>query len=162
SGPFRRLERKLGVVSRKLLGVTAIVVLGVACGDRSLQPGGTGGGGSGGAGPADPGGASCSRIALDPGAFNPCGRTYAIAFSPDGRLIATGTEAARPNVHLWQIGDGTHLRDLDAAGGATYHVEFSPDGALLATAGGYPDSGGAIDTLPVTVKLWNVADGTLV
>ena len=44
----------------------------------------------------------------------------------------------------------------------TYHVEFSPDGKLLATAGGYTETGGALNTLPEIVKLFNVADGSLV
>ena len=99
------------------------------------------------------------EITVAPGVLNPCGRTYSIAFSPDGRLLATGTEGPRPNVHLWRLSDGGHVRDTDGAGMTTYHVEFSPDGTLLATAGGYTETGGALDTLPEIVKLFNVADG---
>jgi WD40 repeat protein len=156
-----------------------VAALAPACGGGALQPdgvtsgrGGTGGGSAAGAGTGGIGGtagaagstgpSSCPQITVAPGVLNPCGRTYSIAFSPDGRLLATGTEGARPNVHLWRLSDGGHVRDTDGAGMTTYHVEFSPDGTLLATAGGYTETGGALDTLPEIVKLFNVADGSLV
>jgi WD40 repeat protein len=85
-----------------------------------------------------------------------------MAFSPDGQLLATGTEGPRPNVHLWRLSDGGHVRDTDGAGMTTYDVEFSPDGKLLATAGGYKETGGALNTLPEIVKLFDVSDGSLV
>ena len=165
---------------RKGLGELLVVAaLAPACGGGALQPdgvtsgrGGAGAGSAAGAGTGGIGGtagaagstgpSSCPQITVAPGVLNPCGRTYSVAFSPDGRLLATGTEGARPNVHLWRLSDGGHVRDTDGAGMTTYHVEFSPDGTLLATAGGYTETGGALDTLPEIVKLFNVADGSLV
>jgi WD40 repeat protein len=105
---------------------------------------------------------SCPQIGVEPGVLNPCGRTRSIAFSPDGRLLATGTQGSRPNVHLWRLSDGGRVRDTDGAAMTAYHVEFSPDGRLLATAGGYTEAGGALNALPEIVKLFDVADGALV
>jgi WD40 repeat protein len=53
-----------------------------------------------------------------------------MAFSPDGRMLATGGYGTR--ARLWRVLDGKLLRKLDAgptAGGLT--VFFSPDGATL-------------------------------
>ena len=166
---------------RKRLGELLVVAaLAPACGGGALQPdgvtsgrGGTGEGSAAGAGTWGHrgnrrGGRVDEPVLVPPdhrcaaASWNPCGRTYSIAFSPDGQLLATGTEGARPNVHLWRLSDGGHVRDTDGAGMTTYHVEFSPDGTLLATAGGYTETGGALNTLPEIVKLFNVADGSLV
>ena len=169
----------MAAMGRGLWKLLAVAGLTLGCGDRALQSdagtGGRGGAGSGAAAGSGDGGTggtagaagsigppSCPEIAVVPGVLNPCGRTYSVAFSPDGRLLATGTEGPRPNVRLWRISDGGHVRDTDGAGMTTYHVEFSPDGKLLATAGGYTETGGALDTLPEIVKLFNVADGALV
>jgi WD40 repeat protein len=158
----------LGIV----VGLLGAAVLAGACDGGALQSGvvnggrggtdGTGTGGSqGGGGMAgSPAPTSCGQIATAPGAFNPCGRTYSLAFSPDGALLAAGTEAKRPNVHLWRVSDGAFIRDLDGVGETTYGVAFSPDGTLLATAGGYAQDG-ALDGLPEIVKIWNVADGSV-
>ncbi len=65
-----------------------------------------------------------------------------IAFSPDGRLLATG-------VTIWDVQSKTVLHQLDR--GEARKVAFSPDGTLLAVgAPGAP------------VKLWDVASGQAV
>ena len=54
-----------------------------------------------------------------------------VAFSPDGRLLATADKAAR----LWDPATGEHLRTLTGHDSAVLGVAFSPDGRLLATGG---------------------------
>ena len=73
-------------------------------------------------------------------------RVDALAFSPDGRLLASGS--ADHTVRLWETATGRELRSL---AGHTLYVRalaFSPDGRLLASAGA-----------DATVKLWDVATG---
>jgi WD40 repeat protein len=123
-------------------------------------------GGISGKGPAP---VSCPTISTTPGALNACGRTIGIAYSPDGRYIATATETARPNIHIWRLSDGALLEDLDGHGGGddigSNAVAFSPDGTVLATAGNAdvpPGCGISMTTTdPTEVKLWDVATGDL-
>jgi streptogramin lyase len=78
---------------------------------------------------------------------------YAVAFSPDGHLLASGLEDAR--IQLWDSTTGHQMRTLRPEAtlwseitGPTHAVAFSPDGRLLATAGG-----------DETVRLWDPATG---
>ncbi|NEC21631.1 AAA family ATPase [Streptomyces parvus] len=75
-----------------------------------------------------------------------------VAFSPDGRTLATGN--SRGVVTLWDSTDPHHLKKrrgepLIVPGGSLWSVEFSPDGKTLA-AGGHTDNG--------TIHRWNVTD----
>ncbi len=79
----------------------------------------------------------------------PGGYSLGVAFSPDGRLLAT----TDPGVMLWRVDDGKAWRRLSAGeresdGGP---VAFSPDGRLVAARGGGRDNG--------TVQMWEVASG---
>jgi WD40 repeat protein/serine/threonine protein kinase len=72
---------------------------------------------------------------------------YRIAFSPDGRLLAT---ESYQSVRLWDLTTGSLVRELDAkamVSSASDALLFSPVGDLLATAGGQ------------VVQLWDVASG---
>ena len=62
--------------------------------------------------------------------------TTGIAFSPDGRTLATGCGAST-QVRLWNVADPAVPSPLDPLSGHTkytYGVAFSPDGKLLASA----------------------------
>jgi WD40 repeat protein len=68
----------------------------------------------------------------------------AVAFAPEGRVLATGSWDS--TVRLWDAGGGQELTSLLGHSGRVTAVAFSPDGSLLATAG--EDR---------TAKLWHVA-----
>src|SRR5436190_526057 len=71
-------------------------------------------------------------------------KVYSVAFSPDGKLLASGS--ADKTVRLWNPADGKEVKNLGAHGNSVYCVAFSPDGKLLASA--------SADAL---VKIWDVA-----
>jgi WD40 repeat protein len=112
---------------------------------------------------------SCLTISAAPGTLNACGRTIGIAFSPDGTMLATATETAKPNIHLWRLSDGALLRDIEGPGDLAYAVAFSPDGTMLATAGTATTStvcnnntqASTLTDQTSEVKLWDVATGNI-
>src|SRR6478752_7718278 len=69
-----------------------------------------------------------------------------VAFSPDGRLLATASTGR--TARLWDPATGECVGTLTGHAEAVYGVVFSPDGRLLATAS--DDS---------TAKLWDPATG---
>jgi Tol biopolymer transport system component len=101
------------------------------------------------------------------------GHTEAIvslAFSPNGKLLATGSDDK--TVKLWRVSDGTVMKTLSGGSECIYAVTFSPDGQWLAS--GSRDKGWFGEILEhifgdrfagrkgKTIRLWNVRDGTLV
>lgn len=73
----------------------------------------------------------------------------ALAFSPDGQLLATGGEDNA--IGLWQTRTGDLLRTLEGPTGSIRSVTFSPNGYLLAAGG--EDK---------TIRLWQVDRGQLI
>ncbi len=70
-----------------------------------------------------------------------------LAFSPDGKRLASGAEDG--SVRLWSLPDGSLLHILKGHTKKVNSVVFSPDGQILASGS---DDG--------TARLWQVADGT--
>jgi WD40 repeat protein len=71
---------------------------------------------------------------------------YSVAFSPDGRTLAAGSENG--TIMLWDAASGTEIRTLQGHSSSVNSVAFSPDGRTLASGSG--DN---------TIKLWDAESG---
>jgi WD40 repeat protein/uncharacterized caspase-like protein len=71
---------------------------------------------------------------------------FSVAFSPDGRTLASGS--ADNTIKLWDVASGRELRDLAGHTGYVTSVAISPDKRTLASG-----------SLDYTIKLWDVASG---
>ena len=83
------------------------------------------------------------------------GGVFSIAYSPDGRTLASGHSIDEYNndefgtVRLWDVETGENIRTLDGHPGGVNSVAFSRDGGTLAIASG-----------STRLALWDAATGT--
>ena len=78
----------------------------------------------------------------------PAGWVYSIAFSRDGKLLASGGHGGK--IFLWDVNTGKQLRHWQAFGFRVGHLAFSPDGKILASTGVSGSS---------AIRLWDTASG---
>ncbi len=74
------------------------------------------------------------------------GRVESVVFSPDGRLIATGSEDK--SVKLWDAATGRDLRTLSGHGESIYHIRFAAGGQALTTI-----------SYDQTIRFWDLQTG---
>jgi WD40 repeat protein len=70
-----------------------------------------------------------------------------VAFSPDGKTLATGSWDK--TIKLWDVATGKNTTTLTGNTGVVRAVTYSPDGKMLASAGGNDQ----------TIKLWDAVTG---
>lgn len=74
------------------------------------------------------------------------GTLWSTAYSPDGTMIASGSDDQ--TIKLWDAQTGRELRTLSGHGGSVEDVVFSPDGRLLASV-----------STDGTARLWDLVNG---
>lgn len=67
------------------------------------------------------------------------------AFSPDGRMLATGGGFLDPTIRLWSVADGRQIGHLDGHRGFVVQILFSPDGKTLYSS-----------SADQTVRVWDI------
>jgi WD40 repeat protein len=84
---------------------------------------------------------------------------FAVAFSPDGRRLASGSleDQGKGELKVWDLADGQAVFTAPGHAGGVTALAFSPDGKQLAAAGGDPLSG-----KPADVRVFDATTGAVV
>jgi WD40 repeat protein len=98
-------------------------------------------------------GAPLAQPAAEPkiqikGPFN-SGIVYSVAFSPDGKILASGS--GDNTIRLWDVRTGRLIRSFTGHGKQVNSVAFSPDGKTLVSA-----------SADLSIKLWDVVSGRII
>lgn len=75
---------------------------------------------------------------------------HRVAFSPDGKVLATGNWVLGGKIELWDVQTGEKMTTLKENIGRVYTLEFSPDGKMLSCGSWYRD---------VKFHMWEVNSG---
>jgi WD40 repeat protein len=73
-----------------------------------------------------------------------------LVFSPDSTILAVGTHDSR--VSLWNLEDGTHIRNLVGHPGEVMGLDFSPDGTRVVNSGDHE----------IAFRVWDIVTGEIV
>lgn len=84
------------------------------------------------------------------------GSVGAYAFSPDGKLLASGANGDTA-IKLWDVRSGDLLRVMEGHRSGITNLVFAPDGSFLASAAGQTLANRA----DASVKIWDVVTGLL-
>jgi WD40 repeat protein len=80
--------------------------------------------------------------------FKHDGTVYAVTFSPDGKLLISGSNDK--TIRVWDLASGKELRRLVGHGQPVWSVAVSPDGKLVAS-GSFEEA--------ACLRLWDLASG---
>jgi eukaryotic-like serine/threonine-protein kinase len=81
------------------------------------------------------------------------GTVASLAFSPDGRIVASAHLAMGNNVRVWDAASGSLLHTFQGHHDFVRSVAFAPDGRKVATGGGSRNPGGG----DWTVRVWDIS-----
>ncbi|MDH7579148.1 MAG: tetratricopeptide repeat protein, partial [Bacillota bacterium] len=81
--------------------------------------------------------------------FSENGLVNSIAFSPDGKTLASGSRSLKTDISIWDVASGKIVKSWDDPNGAGA-ITFFPDGRTLATLSNYYSC----------VILWDVTSGS--